>query len=118
MCEVKFDPVKNILTLSSVKVIRTEGNNLPEPGENGDLDLSLPGIARMVLQNLYGDDLIGSLLPALGHLSEGTPAEELEDLVLVVDGGVEDLVLDQLVVPITVGATGPPSLPAPARLAD
>ena len=90
----------------------------PESRENGNLNLSLPGVARMVLQNFDGDDLIGSLLPALGHLSKGSPAEELEDLVLVVDGGVEDLVLDQLVVPIAVGASSPPSLASPTRLAD
>ena len=90
----------------------------PESRENGNLNLSLPGVARMVLQNFDGDDLIGSLLPALGHLSECSPTEELEDLVLVVDGGVEDLVLDQLVVPIAVGASSPPSLASPTRLAD
>ena len=72
----------------------------------------------MVLQDLDGHDLVGSFLPALGDLTEGAPAQELQDLVLVVDGGVEDLVLDQLVVSITVGASSPPSLPAPARLAD
>ena len=72
----------------------------------------------MVLQDLDGHDLIGSFLPAFGHLTESAPAQELEDLILVVDGGVEDLVLHQLVVPITVGPSGPPSLPSPARLAD
>ena len=91
---------------------------VPESRENGNLNLSLSGITGMVLQDLDGHDLIGSFLPALGHLTKGAPAQELEDLILVVDGGVEDLVLDQLVVPITVGATGPPSLPSPARLAD
>ena len=114
------DPVR--LFLSQQLLVQSfhklKAINLPQSGENGNLDLPLPGVAGMVLQNLDGDDLIGSLLPALGHLSECSPTEELEDLVLVVDGGVEDLMLDQLVVPITVGAPGPPSLPSPARLAD
>ena len=90
----------------------------PESRENGNLNLSLPGVARMVLQNFDGDDLIGSLLPALGHLAKGAAPQELEDLILVVEGGVEDLVLDQLVVPIAVGASSPPSLASPTRLAD
>ena len=91
---------------------------VPESRENGNLNLSLSGITGMVLQDLDGHDLIGSFLPAFGHLTESAPAQELEDLILVVDGGVEDLVLHQLVVPITVGPSGPPSLPSPARLAD
>ena len=72
----------------------------------------------MVLQDLNRHNLVGPLLPALGHLSEGAATQELEDLILVVEGGVEDLVLDQLVVAITVGAPPGPA-PAPAtRLAD
>ncbi len=38
-------------------------------------------------------------------------------LILVVEGGVEDLVLYQLIVAITGGAPRPPALPAAARLA-
>ena len=49
-------------------------------------------------------------------LAESPSAEKLEDLVLVVEGGVEHLVLHQLVVAIAVRS--PPSLPPAARLAD
>ena len=90
---------------------------VPESRQNGHLNLALSGVAGMVLQDLDGHDLVGSFLPALGDLTKGAPAQELEDLVLVVDGGVEDLMLDQLVVPITVGASSPPFASA-TRLAD
>ena len=42
----------------------------PQPGEYGDLDLPLPGVAGVVLQDLDGHDLVGAFLPALGHLGE------------------------------------------------
>jgi hypothetical protein len=51
----------------------------------------------------------------------GTKLEEnltlMTYLILVVEGGVEDLVLDQLVVAITGRAPRPPALPSAARLA-
>lgn len=56
----------------------------------------------MVLQDFNGHDLIGSPLPALGHLTEGSPSQELEHLVAV-GHGAEDLVLHQLVVALAVG---------------
>ena len=40
----------------------------PESGEDGDLDLSLPGVARVILEDLDGHDLVGAFFPALGHL--------------------------------------------------
>ena len=43
----------------------------PESGEDGDLDLSLPGVARVVLEDLDGHDLVGAFFPALGHLEGG-----------------------------------------------
>jgi len=82
---------------------------LTESRENGDFNLALSGIAGVVLQDLDGDDLVGPLFPAFGHLTKGAPAKELEDFVLVVEGGVEHFMLNQLVVPITVGATSPPA---------
>ena len=73
----------------------------------------------MVLQNFDCHNFIGPLLPAFGHLTEGAPAEELQHLVLVVKGGVEDFMLDQLVVTITVGAPPPrPAFTSPTRLGD
>lgn len=74
----------------------------------------------MVLQDLNRHNLVGPLFPALGHLAEGAAAEELEDLILVVEGAVEDLVLDQLVVSIAVGAARPrpPALAPAPRLGD
>ena len=93
-------------------------HSLPEPGEYGDLDLPLPRIAGVVLQDLDCHDLVGPLLPALCHLTEGAATKELEDLILVIEGGVEDLVLDQLVVAITVGAPPGPALASATRLAD
>ena len=70
----------------------------------------------MVLQDLDGHDLVGPLLPALGHLTEGAPAEELQHLVLIVEGGVEDLMLDQLVVTITGGGAHSSPLASAPRL--
>ena len=34
----------------------------------------------MILEDLDGDNLVGPLLPALGHLAEGAPAQELQHL--------------------------------------
>lgn len=45
------------------------------------LNLSLSGIAGMVLQDLDGDYLVSALLPALHHLPKCTAAEELQHLV-------------------------------------
>lgn len=59
----------------------------------------LSRIRGVVLEDLDGDNLVGALLPALDHLAEGAPSEELEHLILV-GHGVEHLVLHQLVVPI------------------
>ena len=55
--------------------------------------MALPCIARVVLEDLDGHDVVGALLPALDDLAEGAPAQELEDLVGMVEG-VEDLMLD------------------------
>ena len=42
--------------------------DLPESGEDGDLDLSLPGVAWVVLEDLDSHNLVGAFFPALGHL--------------------------------------------------
>jgi hypothetical protein len=36
----------------------------------------------MVLQNLYGDNLIGSLFPAFGNLTKSAAAKELQNFIL------------------------------------
>ena len=66
---------------------------LRQSRQDGDLDLSLPRVGWMVLENLDGNDLIGAFLPALGHLAEGATAQELQYLILIVEGRVQDLVL-------------------------
>ena len=40
------------------------------------LNLALAGVAWMVLQDLDGNDLVGSLFPALCDLAEGAPPRE------------------------------------------
>ena len=50
-------------------------------------------------------------------LAESPSAKKLQDLILVVEGGVEDFVLDQLVISIAVG-TSPPAFPPTTRFAD
>lgn len=62
-------------------------------------NLSLTSITGVVLQYLNSDDFVGSLLPAFDDLSEGAPAKELQDFILV-GHAVEDLVLHQLVVSV------------------
>ena len=71
----------------------------------------------MVFQNLDCNNLVRPLLPALGHLAESPSAKKLQDLILVVEGGVEDFVLDQLIISIAV-STSPPAFPPATRLAD
>lgn len=75
---------------------------LTKAGQDGDLDLALPRVRRVVFQDFDSDNVAGTLLPAFYHLPKGTPAEKFEHLVL---GGqrVEHLVLHQLV--ISVGST-------------
>ena len=70
---------------------------LAEPRQDADLDLALPRIRRMILQDLDGDYLVGPLVPALDHLSERATAQELQHLVAV-RHRIKDLVQDQLVV--------------------
>ena len=72
----------------------------------------------MVLQYLDSHNVVGALLPALGHLAEGAAAEEFQHLILVVQRGVEYLVLDKLVVALGGGAPSRPTALSPApRLA-
>lgn len=42
---------------------------LGQTPQNGDLDLSLPRIGRVVLQDLDGHNFVGALLPAFHHLA-------------------------------------------------
>lgn len=60
-----------------VELVRTL---LAEPAEDRHLDLALPRVRRMVLQDLDRDDVAGALLPAFHHLPERTAAKELEHL--------------------------------------
>lgn len=53
---------------------------LAETRQDGDLDLALARVRRMVLQDLDGNDVVGAALPAFDHLTEGAATEELEDL--------------------------------------
>ncbi len=85
---------------------------LAESGQYGHLYLPLSHITQTVLQDLDHYNPIHPLLPALGHLAESPSAQELEDLILVVEGGVEHLMLHQLVLPITA-RTPPPPPPLP-----
>ena len=50
-------------------------------------------------------------------LAESPSAKKLQDLILVVEGGVEDFVLNQLVISIAVSSS-PPAFPPATRLAD
>ena len=90
---------------------------LAESGKNGDFNLPLSGVTWVVLEDLDGHNLVSPLLPALGHLAESPSAKKLQDLILVVEGGVEDFVLHQLVISIAV-STSPPAFPPATRLAD
>lgn len=65
--------------------------------------MTLPGVGGVILEDFDGDDVIGALLPALDHLAERAPPQELEHLVLSRQR-VEHLVLDQLVVPVRSAA--------------
>ena len=55
---------------------------LAQSGEDADLDLALPGVGRVVLQDLDGHDLVGALLPTFGNLAEGASAKKLQHLIL------------------------------------
>lgn len=71
----------------------------------------------MIFEDFDGDDIVGAFLPALDNLSKGSSAKELQHLVLRGDA-VEDLMLHQLIVPITsspsfgVGGSYPSPRPA------
>jgi len=80
-------------TLVSTHKVELISIFLTKSRENGDFNLALPGIAWVVFQDLDGNDLIGPLFPAFGHLTEGAPAKKLKDLILVVEGGVEHFML-------------------------
>lgn len=53
---------------------------LAETWQDGNFDLTLTCIRRMVLEDLDGDDVAGAFFPALDHLTEGAAAKKLEDL--------------------------------------
>lgn len=72
---------------------------MAEAGEDADLNLALASVRGMVLEDLDGHDFIRALLPALDHLPEGAPSEELEHLVGI-GHRIEHLMLDQLVIPL------------------
>ena len=66
------------------------------------LNLTLPSIRRMILQDFDRHYLVCAPLPAFSHLAEGATSQELQHLVAV-GHGAQDLVLDQLVVALAVG---------------
>lgn len=53
---------------------------LAEARQNRHLNLALPRVRRVVLQDLDGHDLARALLPALDHLAEGAASQELQHL--------------------------------------
>lgn len=74
---------------------------LAQPRQDAHLDLALTRIARVVLKDLYGDNLVRALVPAFHHLTECAATEELEHLVAV-GHRVKDLVKHELVVTFVV----------------
>ena len=69
---------------------------LAESGKNGDFNLPLSGVTWVVLEDLDGHNLVSPLLPALGHLTKGAPTQEFQHFILIVEGGVEHLMLYHL----------------------
>ena len=47
----------------------------------------------MVFEDLDGNDLVGAFLPALCHLPKGAATQKLQNLILIVEGRVQDLML-------------------------
>lgn len=60
--------------------IELVGILLAEARENGDLDLTLSGVGRMVLEDFDRHDFVRALLPALGHLTKGSATKEFKHL--------------------------------------
>ena len=52
-----------------------------QPGQNGDLDLALAGVAGVILQDFNRHNLIRPMLPTLYNLAKGPAAQELEHLI-------------------------------------
>lgn len=78
---------------------------LTQSVENAHFYLPLACIRRMVLENFNGHYLVGSLLPALGHLTKCASAEKLQHFVVVIRR-LENFMLHQLVVALRVGGGG------------
>lgn len=53
---------------------------LAESRQDGDFDLALASVRRMIFEDFDGNDVAGALFPALDHLTEGAAAKELENL--------------------------------------
>ncbi len=110
--EVLFQHLKDqasvVLVLEALMAahkIEFVGIFLTEPGQYADLNLPLPCIRRVVLEDFDGDYFICALLPALDHLAKCAAPKELENLVGICHA-VQDLMLYQLIVPLTVGGVG------------
>ena len=56
----------------------------------------------MIFEDLDGTDLISALLPALDHLAKGATTQKFQDLIGL-GHGIENLMLNQLVVPLARG---------------
>ncbi len=74
-----------------------------QPRQYAHLDLALPRIRRVVLEDLDGNNLAGATFPALHHLPKRPSTQELQHLVGV-GHGAKHLVLQELVVTLAVGA--------------
>lgn len=75
---------------------------LGQPVQYGHLNLPLSRVGWMILQDLYCHYLVCSLFPTFDHLAKGSSPKELQHLILV-GRGVEDLMLDHLIIPLRVG---------------
>lgn len=53
---------------------------LAETRQDGNFDLALACIRRMILEDFDGDDVAGAFFPALNHLPKRAAAKKLEDL--------------------------------------
>ena len=52
-----------------------------KPGQDGDFNLALACITRMILQDFNRHNLICSMLPTFDHLAERATAQEFEHFV-------------------------------------
>ena len=67
-------------TLERPDHVERSGVLLAKSQQDGDLDLSLASVRRMVLQYLYGHNIVAAVTPTLHHLTEGSLAKKLQHL--------------------------------------